>query len=189
MSREYIYEKSNSIINKEKMSRFSSVYEQRSEEYCYSVKCKNNKVCNGLLPDRWYEVRGRYLCIQCEKTFGKLNENPGRGELKFTDNIVCLQCNNKCEGVSYPRCEPHCDHYLCLKCFDNNWYNYNKIPAPEFPYNEEIQEQYYDDYNNNKWDNYELIDLYLKQMKLWNQLKNEIFDKYEPFRKCPICKK
>ena len=36
-------------------------------EYDYRIKCKNNKNCNGFLPDRWFEVRGRYLCVHCER--------------------------------------------------------------------------------------------------------------------------
>ena len=174
MSRNYVYEHSNLVKN---------------EEYHYRVPCKNHKVCNGLLPDKWLEVRGRYLCFPCEKTFGKLNDNPGRGILKFSDNILCLQCNNKADGVTYPRCEPHCEHYLCLQCFDNNWYSYHKIHEPDFPYNKEIRDEYYDEIDDKKWDNYALIAPYHKQIKLWIQLRNELFEKYKPFRICPICKK
>ena len=37
-------------------------------EYDYRIKCKNHKNCNGFLPDRWFEVRGRYLCVPCERS-------------------------------------------------------------------------------------------------------------------------
>ena len=180
MSRDIEYEKENLVNN---------------EEYYMCVKCKNHKVCNGLLPDRWFEVRGRYLCIPCERTFGKLlNKNEGSGELKFSDNILCLQCNCKGEGVKYPKCE----HYLCLQCFDNIWYCYDKIPNPQFPYNEEIEDRYHDDNlhnmnndmnNNKKWKKYPLVKVYEKQIILIDRLKDKLFRKYEPLQKCNICKK
>ena len=44
------------------------------EEYDYHIKCKYHKICNGFLPDRWYEIRGRFFCIPCEKIFGKLKQ-------------------------------------------------------------------------------------------------------------------
>jgi hypothetical protein len=175
MSRDIEYEQANLVHN---------------EEYYMCIKCKNHKVCNNLLPDRWFNYKGRYLCIPCERTFGKLlNTNRGTGELKFSDNVVCLQCNSKGEGVTYPRC----DHYLCLQCFDNIWYSYRKIPNPKFPYNEEIEDKYYDDIMNDnnykKWENYPLIKLYEKQKDLIERLREELFRKYEPLQECHICKK
>ena len=188
-----------------------------TEEYDYCIKCENHKVCNGLLPDKWFEVRGKYVCIPCEKNFSKKfnPNNNGNGELKFSDNITCSQCNNQGEGVIYPdcklsmkcskystdhyessmdycetyidKCESNCEHYLCLQCFDNNWYAYNNIPEPQYPYSEEIYEEYYQDPEDEKWKNYPLMDVYYQQMTLWHKLKNEILDKYEPLRKCPVC--
>jgi hypothetical protein len=174
MSRNLKYEKDNLINN---------------EEYYYCIKCKNHKVCNGLLPDRWYKYRDRYLCIPCEKMFGKLlnPENKNNGELVFVNNITCLQCNSQSDGVKYPKCEKEKEHYLCLQCFDNNWYAYNNIPEPQYPYSEEIYEEYYQDPEDEKWKNYPLMDVYYQQMTLWHKLKNEILDKYEPLRKCPVC--
>ena len=170
MSRDLIYEKLNLVNN---------------EEYYMCVKCKNHKVCNGLLPDRWFEIRGKYLCIPCERTFGRLlnKKNLGNGELKFCKNISCLQCKEKEDGVTYP----NCDHYLCLQCFDNNWYCYNKIPEPQFPYSEEIEDRYIDNPKNKCWENYPLIYAYERQLELIEKLKDELFEKYQPFRKCPIC--
>ena len=92
------------------MSRYSN-YENsnfvNNPEYSYQIKCKNHKICNGLLPDKWIEVRGKYVCIPCEKNFSKKfnPNNNGNGELKFADNITCLQCNNQGEGVAYPDCK------------------------------------------------------------------------------------
>jgi len=217
------------------MSRYSNFENSNlvnNHEYSYQIKCKNHKVCNGLLPDKWFEVRGKYVCIPCEKNFSKkfnLNFN-GNGELKFADNITCSQCNNQGEGVIYPDCklsmkcskystdhyessmdycetsmndyetsmdycetsieyyEENCEHYLCLQCFDNNWYAYNNIHEPQYPYSEEIYEEYYQDPEDEKWKNYPLMDVYYQQMTLWHKLKNEILDKYEPLRKCPVCR-
>ena len=187
MSRDLIYEKLNLIKN------VSGHLSLNNEEYHMCVKCKNHKVCNGLLPDRWFEVRGKYLCIPCERTFGKLlkvqspetflNKNHGNGELKFSENIHCLQCKEKGEGVTYPNCE----HYLCLQCFDNNWYCYNKIPEPKFPYSKEIEDRYIDNPTNKCWEKYPLIYAYERQLELIEKLKDELFEKYQPFRKCPIC--
>ena len=215
------------------MSRYSCKNSNfiNNPEYSYQIKCKNHKVCNGILPDKWYEVRGKNVCIECEKNFSKKfnPDNNGNGELKFVENITCLQCNNVGEGVVYPDCklsmkcskystdhyetsmdycetsmndyetsmdycetsmehyEEKCEHYLCLQCFDNNWYTYDKIPEPEYPYSDEIYEEYYQDPENEKWKGYPLLDVYYQQMTLWHKLKNEILDKYEHLRKCPVC--
>ena len=215
------------------MSRYScknSNFVNNPEEYCYKIKCKNYKLCNGFIPDKWYEIRGKNVCIECEKNFSKKinKDNNGNGELKFVDNITCTQCNNVGEGVVYPDCkgsivsykystdhyessmdycktedhessmdycetyintsEEKCEHYLCLQCFDNNWYAYDKIPKPQYPYSDEIYEEYYQDPENEKWKGYPLMYVYYKQMTLWHKLKNKICDKYEPLRKCPICR-
>jgi hypothetical protein len=62
------YEQSNLFINNITLSNnYNNIYERQLEEYYYSIKCKNHKNCNGYLPDRWLEVRGRYLCIPCER--------------------------------------------------------------------------------------------------------------------------
>jgi len=77
-------------------------HSQINEQYYLNIKCKNHEVCNGLLPDKWFNKRGRYLCIPCETTFGKMSNNKSDGILKFADNIVCLQCNKFGKVASYP---------------------------------------------------------------------------------------
>lgn len=171
------------------MSRnYYGKYNLGNNEYMYCIKCKNHKVCDGLLPDKWYETRGKYVCIQCEKNFGNLNKKNNYGVLEFKNNITCLQCNNKSDGIKYPFCDQSYEHYLCIQCFDNIWYSCNKIPEPIFPYDEEIEDEYYKNPNNVKWNKYPLIYAYNKQINLWKNLKDEIFEKNEPFKKCPICK-
>lgn len=178
MQRDYAYEKANFVNN---------------EEYYYCIKCKNHKVCNYMLPDRWYDVRGKYVCIPCEQKFSKIfnPNNNSNGELTFSDNVLCLQCNNMGEGVGYPDCDLTLNHqhYLCLHCFDNNWYSYNKIPEPIFPYNDNIKEEYFDNPANDKWKNYPLINIYEKQLELIAKMSNEIFNRYVHLRTCPVCKK
>ena len=80
------YENSNLVNNdgqilqfEDNINQIPKHYAYLSEKYYYSIKCKNNKVCNGLLPDRWFEVRGKYLCISCERDFGNLNKNCTNG--------------------------------------------------------------------------------------------------------------
>ncbi len=179
MPRDYEYEKANFVNN---------------EEYYYCVKCKNNKVCNNLLPDRWYDVRGKYVCIPCEQKFGKMlnPNNNGNGQLTFADNVHCLQCNKNGEGVGYPDCDltlSNNQHFLCLHCFDNNWYSFKNIPDPIFPYNDDIKEEYLDNPEDDKWNNYPLIDVYVEQLKLNEKMSNKIFNKYVHLRTCPKCKK
>ena len=156
-----------------------------TEQYHYNIICKNHKVCNGLLPDRWVDKRGRYLCIPCETTFGKISQNKSDGILKFADNIVCLQCSKFGKAVSYPSCG---EHYLCLDCFDNNWYSHIKFPFIKFPYNKDIENEYHSNPYDEKWNNYCLIQVYNKQIDLWVILKQEIINKCIQLRKCPICK-
>ena len=38
-----------------------------NDEYCYRLKCKYYNICKGLIPDKWYETRGKYFCIDCDK--------------------------------------------------------------------------------------------------------------------------
>ena len=156
-----------------------------NEQYYYNIECKNHKVCNGLLPDRWLDKCGRFLCIPCETTFGKLSQNNSNGILKFAENIRCLQCNKYEKVVSYPSCG---QHYLCLDCFDYNWYSHIKLPSIMFPYNKEIENEYRNNPYDEKWNNYCLIQDYNKQVDSWVNLKQEIIKKCIPLRKCPICK-
>jgi hypothetical protein len=96
------------------------------------------------------------------------------------------------EGVGYPECDltqSHNQHYLCLHCFDNNWYSFKNIPDPIFPYNDKIKEEYLDNPEDEKWNDYPLIDVYVEQLILNEKMSNKIFNKYVHLRTCPKCKK
>jgi|688.fasta_scaffold2301337_1 hypothetical protein len=60
------------FVNKDNQNSRTLTSNMSGEEYYYNIKCKNYKTCNGLLPDRWFEVRGRYLCLSCERIFRNL---------------------------------------------------------------------------------------------------------------------
>ena len=47
--------------------QFEQIIINNNDEYCYHLKCKNYNDCTGLIPDKWYETRGKYFCINCDK--------------------------------------------------------------------------------------------------------------------------
>ena len=78
------------------------------------IQCKNYSFCGSILPDWWYDCKGKYLCTGCHQQFGTWGDiHTGKGELDFDDDMTCPMClatHVKC--VSYARC----DHKICLRC-------------------------------------------------------------------------
>ena len=103
-------------------------YEENNKKYCnineiLGIKCKNYKLCKGIIPKWWYECKGNYLCTNCHMMFGTWGEtNIGKGELDFENNLECPICLEKKICVSYPRC----NHKICISCFKKCMYNNNE---------------------------------------------------------------
>lgn len=82
---------------------------------------------------------------------------------------------------------PRCEHSVCIECFKRCYYG-SKENEPEFPY-PEIEEEYDDDPENPKWNNYPLIQIYNEEYDIWLDEKEEKYLNEENLRKCPLCRK
>lgn len=153
-------------------------------------KCVNYEICETYLPEWWEDCKGKWLCTNCDILFGTWGEeNKGRGELEFYNNIECIICNDKGRGISYPSC----NHIICKGCFKRVFYgDENEKDRPKFPYPEIEDEYFNEEYpeRNPKWKEY------IKEIERWNEedikWEERWADKYEKekyLRKCCICRK
>jgi hypothetical protein len=156
------------------------------DSYCpdEGIKCKNYEICNTVLPDWWFDCKNSYLCTNCHMLFGSwghgINRHEGKGILDFKDNIECPICLEIKRCVSQPRCI----HMVCITCFKRCHYGADE---PKFPYNIDIEDEYYEDQDNSKWDiDYPLIKIYNEEYNKWEKETNKN-EKY--LQLCPMCRK
>jgi hypothetical protein len=154
------------------------------------IKCKNYEFCEAVLPDWWYDCKGRYLCTNCDIVFGTWS-NPksgiyktGKGELSFVDNKECPVCLEVKRSVT----QPNCDHTMCIECFKRCHYGDNS-EEPKFPYSKEIEDEYFDDPDSMKWNNYPLIEKWDRELDLHEDERMRKFNREGYLRNCPICRK
>jgi len=160
-----------------------------TEEDGVGIKCKNYKICDTVFPKWWFDCKGSYLCTNCDMMFGTWgsgeNQHVGKGHLEITDNLECPICAEVKECISHPRC----NHFVCISCFKRCYYGDENIEGePIFPY-PDIEDEYYDDTQNIKWENYPLIKIYDEESNKWDDDKNEKYNQEEYLRKCPLCRK
>jgi hypothetical protein len=160
-----------------------------TEEDGGGIKCKNYIICEEVLPKWWFECKGNYLCMNCHIMFGTWgsgeNKHVGKGHLEITDNLECPICAEVKECISQPRC----NHSVCITCFKRCYYGDENIEGePIFPY-PDIEDEYYDDRENIKWENYPLIQMYDEEWNKWDDAKNKKYNQEENLRKCPLCRK
>jgi hypothetical protein len=149
------------------------------------IKCKNYKVCKEILPEWWWDCKGKYLCTNCDILFGTWGDKKGKGELTF--NIIeCIICYETTEGVTYPNCE----HYVCISCFKRNWYGSKNIEEePKFPY-PDLEDEYYEEEElYEKLYNDPLIIKYNEEHNKWEDKNNLKYENEEYLRKCPVCRR
>ena len=139
------------------------------------IKCKNYEVCNAVLPTWWFECKSNYLCTNCHMGFGK--------ELTFYENKECSICLESKKSVSYL----HCNHCICTDCFKRCFYG-DDTGHPSFPY-PEIEDEYFEDYENPKWIDYPLIQLYHNQVNIWEDRRIEKYENEQYLRVCSLCRK
>ena len=159
--------------------------QQYPEEEGGGIKCKNYEICETILPQWWFECKNNYLCTNCHMMFGTWGEHTGKGVLPISDNLFCPICLENKRGIS----QPNCDHTLCISCF-KRCYCGDCENEPVFPYSDDVEDAYYADPENQKWDSeYPLIKQYNEEMNKW---ENDCEDKNENedyLRKCPLCRK
>ena len=150
------------------------------------IKCKNYELCDAVLPKDWFEYKCNYLCTNCHMEFGTWGNLNGKGHLKMFDDIECPICLDTKRNIELPNCE----HTICIDCFKRCRYG-TSIDSlePSFPY-PEIEDEYYDDTENEKWSNdYPLISEYNKASASWSSKRYIAYDDEKYNRKCPMCRK
>jgi hypothetical protein len=174
MNRDIEYEKNNTIKNCEYIG-----------DDKVGIKCKNYELCDTVLPEWWYDCKGNYLCTNCHMLFGTWGTQTGKGELDKFDNKECPIC------LEVKRCviQPNCNHTLCIECFKRCYFGYNdEENEPIFPYSSEIEDEYYENQEDPKWDiDYPLIKIYNEEWNAWDDKNIENYDDEDYSKKCPIC--
>lgn len=155
------------------------------------IKCKNYEICATLLPKWWFECKGHYLCTNCDIKFGTWKfqgeeYKTGKGKLDIIDNLECPICLEVKRSIS----QPNCEHTLCIECFKRCYYGNDNIDnEPKFPY-PYIEEEYYENQDNLKWDNdYPLIKIYNEDWDKWDDATDKKFNEEKYLRKCSLCRK
>jgi hypothetical protein len=164
---------------------------QNTKENGGGIKCKNYIICGDILPIWWFECKRNYLCNNCHIMFGTWNNEiisgigKGKGHLKTSDiEYECPICLENKICISQPRC----DHYVCIDCF-KRCYGFQEFEGePIFPY-PDIEDEYYENEENIKWDEYPLIKLYNEEYAKWLDDQEERYENEKNLRNCPICRK
>jgi len=155
----------------------------RDEECIYKCepeKCSNFILCNEIEPRCYLQLNTKYnLCRNCHMLFGTWGDQKGKGKLNFIDNIECVICYETKINVS----QPNCEHSICIDCFKRCYYGEDN---PKFPY-EELENEYYDNPNDPKWNNYEKIKEWLEADKLFEEKFEKNNEKN--LKSCPLCRK
>lgn len=156
------------------------------EHNCKPIPCPNFFLCGTADPQcvLWCHHN---LCYGCDLTFGTWQG--GSGILQRLENIECPVCLDDDQvGVRLPKCE----HVLCTKCFKKCFmigWDDDRTDEPPFPYPSDIEKQYEDDQDNEKWENDELIKKYNTEWNRWDDERQAKVDElYEKLSKCPMCR-
>ena len=75
---------------------------------------------------------------------------------------------------------------MCIDCFKRCYYGYGDTKnEPPFPYPKHIEDEYWDNQENQKWENdYPLIQIYNEE---WNKWENKKHKNEKNLQKCPLC--
>lgn len=175
MDRDYEYEKNNTVYDDIK-------YQGES-----GIKCKNYELCNSLLPFWWFDCKECYLCTNCDIMFGTWcsgnYKHEGKGVLEMKDDIECPICLEIKRSISFPKCE----HFVCIDCF-KTCFCFDDEEQPPFPY-PDIEDEYDDDPDNPKWNNYPLIKIFNDEINRLEDIREEKYENSENLRRCPLCRK
>lgn len=151
---------------------------------CQPIKCPNYLLCNNIGP-QWYLYCHDNRCCDCDIRFGKWNNKNNKGNLIFMDNLeeCCICYENNRIGVSQPRC----DHFICINCFKKCYYA-KSLEYPPFPYPSDIEDEYDNDPDNEKWNVDELIIVWRQKCDLIEFQQDLECENIETLSKCPLCR-
>jgi hypothetical protein len=147
------------------------------------IKCRNFEICEAWFIIENLNCHSGELCLNCAAMYSD-HSHYKTGILHFEDNIECPVC------WEIKRCvKTKCNHYICIDDFKRMMHGEERTGEPPFPYPEEIEDEYYEDQNNPKWEkDYPLIEIYNKEHRKWNDEWDEKYDNEECLRKCPKCR-
>ena len=82
------------------------------------IKCKNYQFCGQVLPEWWWESKGKYLCINCDISWCR--------ELEFREPAECPVCYETKVQVKFPGT---CEHWFCCSCTNVVVYGKEIVPG------------------------------------------------------------
>jgi hypothetical protein len=156
-------------------------YERNNIGYDYQypqggIKCKNYLLCHEVLPEWWWDCKECYLCTNCDMMFGN--------HLEAKVDSECPICLETKIGVKLM----NCNHIICLECFKRIWYG-DDSGEPQFPYSQQIEDEYYDDQDNPKWNiDYPFIQKYQQDHNQWDDNRQNKYANETNLRRCPLCR-
>jgi len=150
---------------------------QYTEEDGGGIKCNNYELCKVVLPNWWFDCKGKYICTICDTKFGKI--------LEMRDSAECSSCLEEKRSIVQPKCI----HSLCIECFKRSWFgDESREEEPVFPY-PHIEDEYEVNQENPKWYNeYPLIRTWNIEWNKWNDKKEEQYANEENLRRCHVCR-
>ena len=159
------------------------------------IKCKNYELCQDVLPNWWFDCKGKYLCMSCDML--------GFGQLEFRQSDEdCAVCADS--GKTQVKFPANCGHWFCVTCSRNIMFwkeqryhlspvPYGCPPCPKGCINPVKGEQCYCyeyDPIQDEWKQYKP-----QQFKKWNDAEQHSIELSEDTpgsvfgsKKCPLCR-
>src|SRR3989338_7691778 len=109
---------------------------------CRDHECPNFSICGNKCPQWVFDCHGG-RCMTCAIS---------HWDLKFKSDEECPICLEATTCASSPKCT----HYICVDCFKRIYYG-NPSNPPSFPYPSEIEREYDENPEHEKWRNDPLI--------------------------------
>lgn len=154
---------------------------------CQPIKCPNYIICNTINP-KCILLCHHNLCTNCDVSFGTWQ---GCNDvLNVIDDHECPVCLETKTCVSHPKC----NHNICIDCFKKcyfPWETYElENKQPQFPYPDDILEEYDNNPNDEKWNiDYPLIHQYDSDLNIWLDIWLNHTSSKQYLAKCCLCRK
>ena len=155
----------------EKDADFTCMYD------CRPLPCPNVSVCGAWLPKWLVGLKRSGVCISCDSQFHK--------KLDTVETTYCPVCLETKPGVVMPKCT----HSMCVDCFKRCMYGAPDEPEPQFPYSEEVENEWHEDQDNTEFlARYPLVVKYNQDWNSWDDARDAKYSTEQNLRKCPYCR-
>ena len=161
-------------------------YEGTNCEFkCMPVKCPNYIMCGSANPQCILDCHNG-LCGTCDVMFGTWQG--GKGVLETEEGLECPICLDTKTCIS----QPNCNHKICVDCFKRCYFGGEKPPEPQFPYSDELYQEYLnwneEDYDQ-QWSDDPLIIKYKADWVIYEHNEHKKYESEKHLRKCGLCRK